>query len=157
MSEKKIRLDDVMPVIRETLASGHEVTFSPRGTSMLPLLKEGRDSVTLAPPPERLKKFDIPLYQRKNGQYVLHRVVRVGETYTCIGDNQFVFEEGIEHGQVIAVCTAIIRKGKKIYADSALWRLYAIFWHYSRFPRRILLAVAHKVKRLFTKSQEGRK
>jgi hypothetical protein len=148
LSERKIRLEDAMPLIRERLGAGHEVTFSPRGSSMLPFLKEGRDTVTLKAPPKKLKKYDIPLYQRKNGQYVLHRVVHVGDTYTCIGDNQFVLEKGIEQEQVIAVCTSFVRKGKKIYASAPLWRLYAVFWHYSRFPRRVLCAIWHRVKRL---------
>lgn len=149
MSEKKIRLDDAMPLIRERLSEGHEVIFSPRGTSMLPFIKEGRDTVTLAPPPKKLKKYDIPLYQRKNGQYVLHRVVRVGDTYTCIGDNQFTYEEGVEHGQIIGVCSSFVRKGRQIHSDDLKWRLYAIFWHYSRFPRRVAIGVIRRIKKLF--------
>jgi len=151
LTEKKIRLDDAMPLIRESLSQGHEVTFSPRGTSMLPLLKGGRDTVTLISPTGKLKKYDIPLYQRKNGQYVLHRVVRVGDTYTCIGDNQFVYEKGIEQGQIIGVCSSFVRKGRKISADAPSHRLYAIFWHYSRFPRRVALAIWRRIKKIFDK------
>lgn len=151
MNDKRIKLDDAMSLIREQLANGHEVTFSPRGTSMLPFIKEGRDTVTLVSPPSRLKKYDIPFYQRKNGQYVLHRVARVGDTYTCIGDNQFTYEKGIEHEQIIGVCSSVVRNGKRIKADDPLWRLYAIFWHYSRFPRRVVLAIWRRVKRIFDK------
>ena len=151
MTEKKIRLDDAMPLIRESLSQGHEVTFSPRGTSMLPLLKGGRDTVTLVSPTGKLKKYDIPLYQRKNGQYVLHRVVRVGDTYTCIGDNQFVYEKGIEQGQIIGVCSSFVRKGRKISVDAPSHRLYAIFWHYSRFPRCVALAIWRRIKKIFVK------
>lgn len=138
-----------MELIRERLAEGRNVTFSPRGTSMLPFLKEGRDTVTLSPAPKVLKKYDIPLYKRENGQYVLHRVVKVGETYTCIGDHQFVYEKGIKQEQIIAIATAFVRKGRLISADDPLWRLYAVFWHYSRFPRRVFMAVMRRVKRLF--------
>ena len=70
LNEKQVKLDELMPFITEQLNEGKSVTFSPRGTSMLPLLKEGRDSVTLSKPVGRLKKYDIPLYRRKNGQYV---------------------------------------------------------------------------------------
>ena len=132
MTERKIRLDDAMGLIREKLDSGHEVTFSPRGTSMLPFLKEGRDTVTLAPPPTRLKKYDIPLYRRKNGQYVLHRVVKVDETYTCIGDNQFELEHGLRHDQMIALVTAFYRNGKYHSVNELTYRIYCRFWHYSR-------------------------
>jgi hypothetical protein len=146
-----------MPLIRERLEAGAEVTFSPRGGSMLPLLHEGRDTVTLAAPPKKLKKYDIPLYQRENGQYVLHRVVRVGRTYTCIGDNQFAFEEGITHGQVIAVCVSFMRNDKKVSVSDPLYRLYSIFWHYSRFPRRIILAALRRMKRLWGKISSKKK
>ena len=89
MRKHTTELAELMPLICEKLEEGREVTFSPHGSSMLPLLKEGRDTVTLAKPAGKLKKYDIPLYRRENGQFVLHRVVRVGDTYTCIGDNQF--------------------------------------------------------------------
>ncbi len=148
MAERRIQLDDAMPLIRERLSAGREVTFSPRGVSMLPLLREGRDTVTLASPPEKLKKYDIPLYQRKNGQYVLHRVVRVGETYTCVGDNQFSLEKGISHEQVIAVCVSFTRKGKVVRVNDPLYRFYSIFWHYSRFPRRAILAILRRLSHL---------
>ena len=148
MSEKKIRLDDIMPLIRESLNEGREVTFSPRGTSMLPFLKEGRDTVTLTPPPEKLKKYDVPLYQRENGQYILHRVVRVGDTYTCVGDNQFVLEKGVEHSQIIGVCASFVRKGRKQYPNAPKWRLYAKVWHYSRPARRIWRALRVRAARL---------
>jgi hypothetical protein len=89
------RMEELMPLMKECLANGQSVTFSPHGVSMLPILREGRDTVTISAPPEKLKKYDIILYQRTNGKYVLHRIVGVGETYTCIGDNQFVLEKGI--------------------------------------------------------------
>ena len=150
MLEREIKLDDVMPLIKEKLASGHEVTFSPRGTSMLPFLKEGRDTITLKAPPARLKKYDIPFYQRKDGQYILHRVVRVGKTYTCVGDNQFALEKGVEHSQIIGVCTAVQRKGKPNKSiNSPLWRVYAVIWHYTRFPRHVFVAVLRRIKKIF--------
>ena len=68
MPNRSIRLDEAMALIRESLDSGHEVTFSPRGASMLPFLKEGRDTVTLTALPSKLKKYDIVFYQRDNGQ-----------------------------------------------------------------------------------------
>ena len=148
MRERKLRLNDAMPLIREKLNAGGEVTFSPHGTSMLPFLRDGRDTVTLTLPQGRLKKYDVALYQRQNGQYVLHRVARVGSAYTFIGDNQFVYEEGIEPSQIIGVCSSFIRKGKVISAKSPSWKAYAVFWHYSRFPRRVLAALYRRGKKL---------
>ena len=132
LPEKQCRLDDLMPLIREQLAQGKTVRFSPRGTSMLPMLRQGVDSVVLSPLPEKLRKYDLPLYQRKNGQYVLHRIVEVGETYTCVGDNQFELERGLTGDQMIAVTTAFSRNGREHRVTSFSHRCYCRFWHYSR-------------------------
>lgn len=135
-------MDDLIPLFRERLAAGQTVRFSPMGVSMLPMLREGRDSVVLSPVPERLRKYDLPLYRRDNGAYVLHRVTAVGETYTCIGDNQFVCEPGIRHDQIIAVVTQFRRKGREHSVMEPGYRLYCILWHHSRpirhFCRRLL-------------------
>ena len=56
---KEIRLEQMMPLIRERLAAGHTVRFSPRGVSMLPMLRQGIDSVEFSPVPPVLKKYDL--------------------------------------------------------------------------------------------------
>ena len=132
MPEKTVQLDEIMPLIRERLAVGENVRFSPRGTSMLPMLLPGRDSVVLSPVTGRLRRGDLPLYQRKNGQYVLHRVIAAGESYTCCGDHQVYPEYGIEHGQVIAVVSSFTRKGKCISVDAIGYRVYCTIWMASR-------------------------
>lgn len=129
---KKTQLDQLMPLIREELSLGRSVRFSPSGSSMLPMLREGVDSVVLSPLPEKLEKYDLPLYRRDSGQYILHRVIQVGETYTCIGDNQFNKETGLQHEQMIAIVTSFYRKNKEICTNNFLYRLYCYVWHYSR-------------------------
>ena len=138
LHERQLPLEQLMPLIRERLAAGKNVKFLPRGTSMLPLIRQGEDSVVLSPLPEKLKKYDIPLYQRSDGSYVLHRIVKVGDTYTCIGDNQFQLEPGLRREQMIAVVTAVIRDGETIRVDRFGYKLYCRMWHYSR-PLRYLL------------------
>lgn len=130
-------LDELMPLIREQLALGQTVRFSPKGTSMLPMLRQGTDSVTLSPLPCRLRKYDLPLYQRENGQYVLHRVVAAGETYTCMGDNQFVKEPGLTQAQMIALVTGFSRNGREHSVTELGYRCYCRLWHYSRPIRRL--------------------
>ena len=151
MPNRSIRLDEAMALIRESLDSGHEVTFSPRGASMLPFLKEGRDTVTLTALPSKLKKYDIVFYQRDNGQYVLHRIVKNGDTYTCVGDNQFVYEKGVKREQIIALCTSFTRNGREYSANSMRWQLYARLWHYSRFLRRVFAGLKRRAENLFSK------
>lgn len=133
----EVRLEELMPLIREQLAEGKTVRFSPRGVSMLPMLRQGVDDVVLAPLPDRLRKYDLPIYQRANGQYVLHRIVRVGESYVCMGDNQYA-PERVEREQMLAVVTKFYRDGTPHRVTELSYRIYCRFWHYSRPLRRAI-------------------
>ncbi len=148
-SDITVTLEAMMPLIRERLGAGQSVRIYPRGTSMLPMLVEGRDSVVLSPLPDKLKKYDLPLYQRMNGQFVLHRVVKVGKTYTCLGDNQFSLEEGLTHEQMIAVVSSFTRQGREYKVTDWSYRLYRCLWFRSRHIRRLWLRGKSFAKRLF--------
>ncbi|MBO5402362.1 MAG: S24/S26 family peptidase [Clostridia bacterium] len=143
-------MDELVPVITERLHAGQSVCFSPKGISMLPMLRQGIDTVTLSPLPEKIKKYDIPLYRRDNGKYVLHRIVKCGETCVCIGDNQFAKEYGIRRDQLIAVVSSFTRGGKEYSVNHFGYKLYCRFWHYTRFPRRAYRAVKRRIKALFS-------
>lgn len=152
-------MEVLIPIIRERLAEGQSIRFSPKGTSMLPMLRENRDTVTLSPLPEKLKKYDLPLYRRANGQYVLHRIVQVtaesGEDlhridsiktglvhaphpiYTCRGDNQVVSETGLSHDRMIALVTGFTRNGREHSVQEPGYRIYCRLW-YAICPARKL-------------------
>ena len=139
---KETTLDAVIDIIKEKLDSGGTVTFTPNGTSMLPMLRDGEDVVVLKKPSGRLHLFDVPLYQRENGQYVLHRIIdfeRDG-SYVLCGDNQFAKERGIRDDQIIAVMTAFYRKGKAYSITSLRYRAYVNFWYYTRIFRHAFRA-----------------
>jgi len=128
-------MDEILPMLGELLSLGKSVRIYPRGVSMLPMLRQGVDSVILSPVSGKLKKYDIALYRRDTGKCFLHRVVDAGTTYVCIGDNQFKAEPGIRQDQVLAVVTAFYR-GEKQYALTApIYRLYCRVWHASRALR----------------------
>jgi hypothetical protein len=148
--ENKIlsNLEELMPFICERLAAGQTVKFSPRGISMLPMIRQGVDSVVISSPPEKLKKYDIPLYRRGDGSFVLHRIIKAGESYTCIGDNQFVCEKGIEHNQIIAVVTSFVRNGKEHSVNEPGYRAYCVIWHISRPVRRLWRGIKSRMIRL---------
>ena len=117
-----------MPLIRESLGQGQSVRFSPRGTSMLPMLRQGRDTVILAPITDRLKAGDIALYQRENGIYVLHRVIEADKDgYFFCGDNQ-AQRERVDHRQLIAHVTGYLRNGREYGLDRLKDRLYCWLW-----------------------------
>ena len=121
----EISLADMLPVMEEVLSSGGEFSFVPDGRSMRPMLKGKRDTVTIVKPQGRLKKYDLPLYRRANGAFVMHRVMKVQKDgYVMRGDAQYTYEPGVTDEQIIGVMTSFIRNGKKITADSLGYRLY---------------------------------
>lgn len=140
-------MEAMMPLMAETLALGGSVRFSPKGSSMLPMLRQGRDSVVLSPVPKMLRKYDIPLYRRDNGQYVLHRIIDAGDTYTCMGDNQFRPEPGIRQDQIIGVVTAFYREERQIRVENPGYRIYCRFWYHTRPLRRFFRRAAGWLRR----------
>ena len=116
---------------------------------MLPMLRQGIDSVVLSAAPDKLKKYDLPLYQRLDGKYILHRIVFVGdEYYGCIGDNQFRMELGVARLQIVAVVTGFYRKDRYISTDNLLYQIYCRIWHYSRDLRYLWRKAVSKLFRL---------
>ena len=130
------KMEQLMPLIQERLDAGQSVRFYPRGVSMLPMLRQDVDSVRIEPVSGPLRKYDLPLYRRDNGKYVLHRIVKTGETFTCMGDNQYLPEPNIRQDQIIAVVTAFYRGERMIPVTHPGYRLYCRLWHISRPLRR---------------------
>lgn len=125
----------------EILQDGREVILTTTGTSMLPLLRHRRDRVCLIKPQEQpLKKYDLPLFIRDDGKYILHRIVEVTpDGYGVAGDNQCVIEFPVRHSQVIGVVKGFWRGGGYISCDGFLYRVYCRLW-VSAFPvRRLFL------------------
>ena len=149
--EKNMQLEQLMPLIEAQLRQGKCIRYSPKGISMLPMIRQGIDSVVLSPVPERLQKYDLPLYRRASGGYVLHRVVAVGECYTCIGDNQLEYEYGVTHAQMIALVTAFYRGGKRYEITNRGYRLYCSFWHNTRGFRKLWRRGIRWIKRQMRK------
>ena len=149
--KKEVSLDEMMPLFLQQLAAGKRVRFGPKGVSMLPMIRQGIDTVELAAVPGKLKKYDLPLYQRRDGHYVLHRIVKVEDTYTCIGDNQFQLERGLTQDQMIGVVTALYRGEKRWEVDCWQYKLYCRVWHYTRFPRKCWRSLQARVRKLLGK------
>lgn len=81
----------------EEIAHNGFLLYRNVGDSMLPLIRQGKDLLLIARKPEgRLSKYDVPLYRRDSGQYVLHRILKVRENdYVICGDNRWHRETGI--------------------------------------------------------------
>ncbi len=151
IESKEVSIDDLIDVMVEKLNSGGTVTFTPRGTSMLPMLRDGEDVVILSKPQGRLKLFDLPLYRRKDGTYVLHRVINFDSDrgYIMCGDNQFKNERGIYDEDIIGVVTAFYHKGKSYTVDSLSYRFYVHLWYNTKTIRRSLKLIRRGTSKIF--------
>ena len=144
MNKKQYELSETIDVIEEVLASGGEFKMFPRGTSMLPFIVEGEDSVVLISKSGPLKRNDIAFYRRTNGQFVLHRVAKVEKdgSYVMCGDNQIYLERGIEDSQIIGVMSELYKKERLFDQNKLSHKLYRALWcnitirKLIRFPKR---------------------
>ena len=134
----------------QVIARDGRLIYTNRGDSMMPLIKQGRDLLVISKKPKhRLKKYDVPLYKRDSGKYVLHRILQVRKhDYVIFGDNRWTKEYGITDRHIIGVLTAVIRNGKEIKVTDRKYRLYVHLWC-DLFPvRAFVLRAINKIKRM---------
>ncbi len=128
MDKKTISLEELYPIIKEKLDNNGTVALPITGTSMIPLLVWGRDTVEItscASP----KLYDIIFYRRDDGHFVLHRIVGADENgFVLCGDNQWVKEHGIKEKHIIGVVKAITRKGKRFEVNKKAYCIYSKLW-----------------------------
>ena len=130
--EHKLRFldpEELMPQLEEILQQAQAMPLVISGSSMSPFLRHGRDTVYLSRVTEPLKRGDMILYRRQSGAYILHRILRAEEdVYTLVGDGQLAPEPGIHRDQVLAIVTAVRRKGNLLKPGSFLWEFFEHIW-----------------------------
>ncbi len=151
MSKPNVNLKEFWPVMKEVIESGGEFTFYPHGTSMLPLIREGVDQVVLVKA-YSIEKGDVIFYLRDNGQFVLHRVVKIqnGEYVMC-GDNQAALEYGITDKHILAKMKAVLRDGQVIDETNKKYRKYIKGLSRRRFKRRLRSFFGRVKRKIFGK------
>ena len=147
----KVTMEELLPFIEEAFDNNKTFTIPITGTSMLPLLVQGRDTVTIKKIESPLSVGDLPLYRRKDGAFVLHRIIKVNNdgTYVLCGDNQFIKETGITDNEMIGVVTDITRDGKNFSVTNKKYQRYVergITFFTFRYPLRRLRYLLHKIK-----------
>ena len=164
-----VPLDELAPIMSTCFAQGQEVVLTITGNSMSPFLRDKKDQVVLvACDPTDLQPGDVPLYQRRNGKYILHRIVerddgirrtRFGEEgvlpsrcdslrYTMLGDAQWQEEPHIAPDQIVAVATAFISRGKRWECHSDAYRQNRLRWHRLLWLRPVLVRLYHLPRHL---------
>jgi hypothetical protein len=126
--------------VAAVLADQGWIVATPVGNSMWPLLKRQRNAVLIRQAAGRLRRHDIALFRRDNGQLVLHRVMEVGyQDYACCGDNQLTWEHGIREDQILGLVEGFYRGESFISCTDPGYQRYVRLWCSSMGLRRICL------------------
>ena len=137
------------------------IGFVPGGNSMWPILKNRKQSVVVERKTEKLKRFDVALYTRKDGNYVLHRVMEPTETgYIMCGDSQYSLEPVMEES-VIGYMTGFYRGKKYIECTNPKYIRQVERWYGKKFCRKIRLKlfylrvrIKNKLRKIFGRNGE---
>ena len=145
MEIRRIPMEQLGPLLEEQLAHG-SAQLPVTGSSMLPMLREGRDLVRLVKADGPLDRGEVLLYRRENGQYVLHRLIRMADDETCLlcGDNQWE-REFLPRCRVIARVEAVCRAGTWIDLHSHRGYLCYKFLWTALFPVRRPIILARRL------------
>ena len=135
--------------IEEELNSKGELVYTNVGDSMSPLIRPEGDIIIIKKCSGRLKKYDIPLYKRANGKYILHRVMKVRKdgTYIMCGDNRWRREKGIKDENVLGILSSVVRNGKENDLCGFRYSLYLFFWCRLYYLRATLLLIKGFIKK----------
>ena len=147
--KNKVTKTEFVELLDEALSQGKDFSFTPTGSSMLPMLDGVNDTVTLTRKPKKLKKYDVVLYKRRrDNALVLHRVIRVdGDSYTMSGDSQRYFDEDIPYGDVLAVMKSFTHNSKEISANSFFYKIYSRYILIKKYIRIMYSKIAKKIKK----------
>lgn len=149
-----MRFEEALPVAIEAINSENGFRFYQRGTSMLPMLREGIDSVLIVSkekiPP---KKGEVILYRRENGVFVLHRIIAVNKNgFVTCGDNQVTPEKNVSLASVLGVLGGFWRGDTFVAHDNAEYVSYVARRIFSRRFRYVKMSVKRVVKRITQRS-----
>lgn len=126
---KQVDTYEYVSVLKELVEEGREVSMIISGSSMSPFLCHERDRVFFKAPDRPLRVGDMVFFQRRSGQYVLHRICRIKDgSYYIVGDAQTAIEGPVAREQIFALVTKVQRKGRILAPGDFWWEFFARVW-----------------------------
>ena len=108
--------------IEEQLVRDGFILKLTKGVSMEPMLRQFREESLIRTLDREPRKYDVVLFKRRDGTYVLHRIVgRRGETFLIRGDN-CMGTETVERDQILGILSGFYRG--ETYVDCATDQAY---------------------------------
>lgn len=145
---KKTEAESLMPLVLPLIEEGKTVKLAVTGFSMYPLVSSRRDSVLLKKA-DILGVGDVPLFQRADGSYILHRIVKEKDgCYAMMGDYETKAEYPVKPEQIVAKAVGFYRKERFIDCKSVSYRTYSFLWRKTACVRPFLLKTLARITSL---------
>lgn len=126
---REISTEQYISMLRQLVNEGRDVSLLVSGSSMAPFICHHRDTIYFGKPNRPLRRGDMVFFQRDDGQFVMHRILRVRpEGYYIIGDNQTEVEGPVRRDQIFAIVKQVTRKGKTLKPGDFWWDFFEKVW-----------------------------
>lgn len=139
----------LMAETERLIAGGHTVTLTVRGSSMLPLIRNGDRAVLVSVGTTSLQRGMVVLARTTDGQVVLHRIIGLpgddGNSILLQGDGNIGLTEQTTPEGVIALLTHVHRGRHRYACHSSGWCLLVAVWQALRPVRRPLLGIYRRL------------
>ncbi len=120
---------EYLAMLKELVDQGRQVNLLISGSSMSPFLIHHRDTIYFQKPDRELKSGDMVFFRRSNGQYVMHRIVKIRpDGFYMLGDAQTEIEGPIDRAQIFGLVTAVKRNGRMLRPGDFWWEFFARVW-----------------------------
>lgn len=127
------------------------VTICLEGDSMRPLIRRGKDPVTIVPLTRSLMKGDVVLF-RLGVRYVVHRVWKLeGSLVQTFGDNCWNPEPWFPREQVLGQVVRYVRNGRMHRLDTPAARAWGRAWMALHPLRRCYMRLRSLLGRIYRK------
>ncbi len=152
MELEKLSPEVALPRMKASLDAGRPCLLWVTGTSMVPILREGRDAVILVPLERAPRRGDILFYLRPGNHCIIHRVHKVcadGSLRLC-GDAQTALEP-VYPAQFLALVSHIKRPDGLLDCRSVGWRFKCWLWMATRPVRPFVFRAVGVLRRFIKK------
>lgn len=136
---------------REVIEKEGFLVLLPVGVSMLPMLRQNKDTVVIKKLSERPCENDVVLFSRSNGRYVLHRVIKVKENgYVIRGDNCLRNEYTVKDENILGILEGFYKNEKYIDCKTnKRYLFYVKFWRAIYYPRTLYMLARIALSKIY--------
>ncbi len=130
--------DILLGYAEELLDQGKEVILTAKGNSMLPFIRDSKDSVCLKRA-ERIDIGDIVLAKVPQRGYIMHRIIGLDTDHvTLMGDGNICGTETCSRNDIVGCVKEIIKPGdrRRKPTKGRIWRFLKPFRRYLLFILR---------------------